>query len=144
MGEPGRALGVDVGQVRVGLAVSDAAGMLATPLDTLPGGRDLPARIAARAQAEGCRTVVVGLPRGMDGQDNAATGRARQLADQLGRHGLEVALWDERLSSVQAERALLGAGQRRARRREVRDQLAAAIILQAWLDARRPLESRER
>lgn len=136
----GRALGVDAGTVRVGLAVSDPDGVVATPLDTVPAGDDvgrLGARIAARARAEGCETVVVGLPRAMSGRDTASTRSARALVDALRSHGVTVEVWDERLSSVEAERALLAAGRRRDRRRDERDRVAATIILQGWLDARR-------
>lgn len=140
----GRALGVDVGTVRVGLAISDPGGVLATPLDTLDGAPDtadgtaaLVARLAERAGAEGCDTVVVGLPRALSGRDTASTAHARAVAEALRSAGLTVELWDERLSSAEAERVLIGAGRRRKERRQTRDRVAAAIILQGWLDARR-------
>lgn len=130
-------LGVDVGTVRVGLARSDDARVVATPLDTVPGGEDLVDRLARRARAEACDTVVIGLPRALSGRDTASTAAARAVAEGLRGCGLVVELWDERLSSAEAERALLDAGRRRAQRREERDRVAAAIILQGWLDARR-------
>lgn len=132
-----RVLGVDVGTVRVGLARSDEQGMVATPLDTLPGGEDLAARLAERARAEGCDTVVVGLPRALSGRETESTRLARDVAEALRGSGLAVELWDERLSSVEAERVLLGAGRRRAQRRRERDRVAAALVLQGWLDAHR-------
>jgi putative Holliday junction resolvase len=148
----GRVLGVDVGSVRVGLAVSDPSGVVATPLATLPvdpPARDeregpgserwaaaLAVRLAAAAREQGCEAVVVGLPRALSGRDTATTALARRVAAAVRELGLTVELWDERLSSVEAERALLGAGRRRAQRREQRDRVAAAIILQNWLDAR--------
>jgi putative Holliday junction resolvase len=132
-----RALGVDVGEVRVGLAVSDPSGLVASPLATIPGGDDLVARLAECARGEACETVVVGLPKGLSGRDTASTKRARDVADGLRAAGLQVALWDERLSSAEAERVLLSAGRRRNQRREERDRVAAAIILQTWLDAQR-------
>jgi putative holliday junction resolvase len=132
-----RVLGVDLGAVRVGLAKSDEARTVATPLDTLAGGGDLVPRLAERARSEGCDTVVVGLPKALSGHDTDSTRAARAVADGLRTAGLAVELWDERLSSAEAERALLGAGRRRARRREERDRVAAAIILQGWLDAHR-------
>lgn len=134
-----RVLGVDVGTVRVGLAVSDPGGVVATPADTLDAADDLEElarRIAGAAADRGCGRVVVGLPRAMSGRDTAAATRARQVADAIARHGLPVDLWDERLSSVQAERVLLDAGRRRQERRAERDRVAAAIILQGWLDSR--------
>jgi putative holliday junction resolvase len=139
-GRPGRVLGVDVGQVRVGLAISDPDRLVATPLDTVPGGADLAARLARRAREESCTAVVVGLPLGLHGRDTPSTTAARSVARALEQEGLDVHLWDERLSSAEAERALLGAGRRRAQRKDARDRVAAAIILQGWLDAtpRRP------
>lgn len=147
-----RALGVDVGTVRVGLAISDPSRVVATPLDTLlvdlPGDDDaawaaaLAVRLATVAGERACETVVVGLPRALSGRDTASTRLARRVADALrsGADGvaasLEVATWDERFSSTEAERVLLGAGRRRAQRRDERDRVAAAIILQGWLDAR--------
>lgn len=132
-------LGVDVGTVRVGLALSDAGGIIATPLSTLPGSddpADVAARIVAAAAEHACDTVVVGLPRALSGRDTASTTQARAVADAVAAAGLEVALWDERLSSVEAERTLIDAGRRRAQRRDERDRVAAALILQGWLDAR--------
>lgn len=133
-----RVLGVDVGTVRVGLAVSDPAGVLATPLETIDAVDDpteLGALLAAAAAEHGCERVVIGLPRGMSGRDTASTVRARAVARAVGDHGPAVSLWDERLSSAEAERVLLSAGRRRSQRRTERDRVAATIILQAWLDA---------
>lgn len=141
-----RALGVDVGAVRVGVAVSDPEGIVATPLRTLDASRaasadqraaQLAARLAGLARAENCETVVVGLPRALSGRDTDSTRMAREVADALEKEGVTVALWDERLSSVEAERLLVRAGRRRAQRRTERDPVAAALVLQGWLDARR-------
>ena len=131
-----RVMGVDVGSVRVGIAVSDQARMVATPHSTIAAGDDLVARLAALARELECQTVVVGLPRGLSGRDTASTQHARAVAKQLLDQGIDVQLWDERLSSVEAERVLLEAGRRRNQRRDERDRIAAAIILQGWLDAR--------
>lgn len=142
----GRVLGVDVGTVRVGLAVSDPAGVVATPVGTIEALEDpgqLAARLAASAAEHGCDTVVVGLPRGLSGRDTASTTHARAVARALGDAPLQVALWDERLSSAEAERVLLEAGRRRAQRRNERDRVAAAIILQGWLDAQPAQRTRE-
>ncbi len=137
---PGRVLGVDVGTVRVGVAVSDPDRLVATPLDTVPGGEDLAVRLVRLAAEEACDTVVVGLPRALSGRDTDSTRVARTVADGVRAAGLRVELWDERLSSVEAERVLLVAGWRRAQRRTERDRVAATIILQGWLDARRTTE----
>jgi putative holliday junction resolvase len=130
-------LGVDVGEVRAGLAVSDPGRVLATPLASVPGGDGLAARVLAAARERGCDTVVVGLPKALSGRDTASTTRARAVAVELGACGLQVHLWDERLSSAEAERMLLAAGRRREQRRRERDPVAAVIILQGWLDAQR-------
>lgn len=144
-----RALGVDLGTVRIGLALSDPGKIIASPHDTLPAGdvesEDWPQQ-AARAIAEVARTqeadtVVIGLPRSLAGRETAGATAARAVADALrATTPATVELWDERLSSVEAERMMIGAGQRRADRRTARDRVAAAIILQGWLQAhgRRP------
>lgn len=130
-------MGVDVGTVRVGVAVSDASGTVATPHSTVPAGDELPAALASLARELSCETVVVGLPKGMSGRDTASTRNARTVAAKLAEQGFDVQLWDERLSSAEAERVLIGAGRRREQRRSERDRVAAAIILQGWLDAHR-------
>ena len=130
-------MGVDVGTVRVGIAVSDSSGTVATPHSTVPGGDDVAARLGDLARELACETVVVGLPKGMSGRDTASTRDARAVAAQLSTQGFDVQLWDERLTSVQAERVLLDAGRRRTQRRQERDRIAAAIILQGWLDAQK-------
>jgi putative Holliday junction resolvase len=132
-----RAIGIDVGTVRVGVALSDPSGTVASPHATVPAGEDLADRLAKLAVELACETVVVGLPKGMSGRDTASTQLAREVASQLAQRGLDVQLWDERLSSAEAERVLLDAGRRREQRRTERDRVAAAIILQGWLDAQR-------
>ena len=140
-----RALGVDLGAVRVGLALSDPSKTIASPFETLPAGDveagDWPQRIAAAiadvARANDVDTIVVGLPRSLAGRETAGASTARRVAAALRAvTAASVELWDERLSSVEAERTLVGAGQRRATRRTTRDRVAAAIILQGWLQAR--------
>ena len=126
---------MDVGTVRVGVAVSDASATVATPHSTLAAGDGLIAALASLAAELSCETVVLGLPKGMSGRDTASTRHAREVGARLAEHGLNVQLWDERLSSVEAERVLIEAGRRRAQRRGERDRVAAAIILQGWLDA---------
>lgn len=132
-----RVLGVDAGEVRIGIALSDPDGVIASPLTTVPAGPGAEARVAELAREHGCQRVVVGLPKGMSNRDTASTQMARRLAKAIQAQGLDVALWDERLSSAEAERVLLGAGRRREQRRDERDRVAAAIILQGWLDAHR-------
>lgn len=140
---PGRRLGVDFGEVRVGVALSDPSGVLATPLVTLnrdrSQGADLDALEALVAEHRVVE-VVVGLPRTLAGRHGpaaeAAAAYARTLAQRLG-DGVPVRLTDERLSTVWAARVLAERGVRGRKQRTVVDQVAAVQILQGWLDARR-------
>jgi putative holliday junction resolvase len=139
----GRRLGVDFGEVRVGVALSDPSGILATPLVTLTRdrsrGTDLDALAALVAEHEVVE-VVVGLPRTLAGRQGpaaqAATEYACALADRLG-DAVPVRLTDERLTTVSAARVLAERGVRGRKQRAVVDQAAAVEILQSWLDARR-------
>lgn len=132
-------LGIDLGRVRIGLAVSDELGLTAQGLPSLGRGRpeaDLGA-IRAVIERERVEAVVVGLPRNMDGSLGPAAQAAEAFAADLRRSlGLPVALWDERLTTRAADRMLVEAGVRRARRRQVVDRVAAALILQGYLDRR--------
>lgn len=133
-------LGLDTGSVRIGLAASDPSGSLASPVATLAARdrRGLWRRLAEEVERRGATRIVVGLPRRLDGSEAEAAGAAREMAEQVGRRtGLRVELWDERLTTVEAERTLISAGMRRARRRETVDAVAASLMLQAWLDAHR-------
>jgi putative Holliday junction resolvase len=141
-----RVLGVDYGARRIGLAVSDDTAMLARPWQTIDAGRT-PAESAAavqRALEEARRvddetaavgSIVVGLPRRLIGDDNEQTQPARQFAEALGQlTGLAVHLQDERLSSHEAE-SRLAVREKDWRRRKARlDAVAAAVILQDYLD----------
>jgi putative Holliday junction resolvase len=126
--------------VRVGLALSDPLGLTAQPYETLErrGDRQDLDRIADHVRRNDVRHVVVGLPLLMSGEEGSraqgARGFATKLAARLG--NVPVDLWDERLTTVQAERALLAGDVRRRRRREVVDRVAAVLILQNWLDSR--------
>ena len=138
----GRRLGVDVGTVRVGVALSDPRGLLATPLATLRrderDGSDLH-RLAELVTEHEVVEVVVGLPRTLAGAEGPAARAARLYADALaGLLGVPVAMSDERLSTVVATRMLRERGVRGRKQRSVIDQAAAVEILQGWLDARRP------
>ena len=138
------ALGLDAGTVRVGVAASDPTGTIATPLTTL-SRRDpqLWQWIRREAAQRGAARIVVGLPRAMSGEEGAAAAAARDFAAEVGRRtGLPVEMWDERLTSVQAERSLVATGMRRRRRREVVDAVAAGLMLQAWLDRSRSTATR--
>ena len=136
---PGVRLGVDVGTVRVGLAASDAAGVLATPVETVRRGRGDLDRIAEVAADRGAVEVVVGLPRSLSGTEGAAAAAAREFATALaGRlSGTPVRLVDERLSTVTATRGMRAAGVSARRGRATVDQAAAVVILQDALDTER-------
>ena len=137
-----RALGLDLGERRVGVAVCDAAGTVATPVETLVRSgdpeRDLRniAELVTEWQAE---IVVVGMPFSLDGGEGPAAAAARAEIDRLERHlAVPVISYDERLTTVIAERRLMEQQMKGSRRRGVVDQVAAAVILQSWLDAGMP------
>lgn len=136
----GRRLGVDVGTVRVGVALSDPNGVLASPLVTLPrdevAGSDI-VRLAELVAEHEVVEVVVGLPRTMAGRRGPAAQLAQSYAAALAERiaPVPVRLADERLSTVAATRALQDSGMRGRRQRAVIDQAAAVAILQTWLDA---------
>lgn len=133
-----RWLGLDVGEKTIGVAVSDDEEVVATPVRTLArrGGQvDLEA-VADVLQELGGGGLVLGLPLDMEGGEGDAALRVRRLGERLeARLGCPVRYWDERFSTVQAERALLEGNMRRARRKRVIDQAAATIILQSFLDS---------
>ena len=128
-------MAVDLGTVRTGVAVSDELGMLAQPWKTLPGGEAaLEAVVSAVAELKPVR-VLVGLPRNMDGTYGPAAEGARAFAAQLEpRVPCPVELWDERLTTVSAQRALRESGRKARDQRGVVDQVAAQFLLQSWLD----------
>jgi putative Holliday junction resolvase len=137
-----RALGIDYGARRIGLALSDATGMLASPWKTIDGGAPQVAadRLSAiarelAADGDGLSAIVVGLPRRLDGSDNDQTPIVRRLAAELARlSGLPVILQDERLSSHEAESRLARRERDWRKRKAKLDAAAAAVILQDYLD----------
>ena len=133
-----RILGVDFGGRRIGLAVADADARVAVPVGAIDrAGVDDPCdAVAEAARARGADAVVVGLPVLMSGAAGAQAKEAREFAALLAeRSGLSVRTWDERLSSVEAERRLREAGGRRKPKPGEQDAMAAALVLQAYLDA---------
>jgi len=138
----GRLLAIDWGEVRIGLARSDESQTLASPVETLtrrPGKRFPMKRfleIVARQEPVG---ILVGLPLTPEGTEHEAAAAARALAASVGaRTGLEVDFWDERMSTARALAAIREQGGRTRGRKEDVDALAAAVLLQHFLDARRP------
>ncbi len=131
-----RIVGLDPGERRVGVAVSDAAGITAQPWGVIDLRRDDLAAVLRRVLDEtGAELVVVGLPVSLAGHEGVAAARARELGATVADiSGLPIEFWDERFTTTVAERALTEAGMRRQRRREVRDKVAAVVMLQSYLD----------
>lgn len=136
-----RVLGIDLGAKRIGVAVSDSSGTVATPLTVIARSRSRRAdhdAIARLVRDEEAEAVVVGLPLNMDGSRGPAAKAAAAEAEVLVTVvGVPVHLHDERLTTVTAERALREAGVRGQDKRSVVDKVAAAVLLQGWLDAGR-------
>ena len=136
-----RALGLDLGSKRIGVAVSDLTGTIASPLTVIQRGRSRRhdhERIAALVREEEAECVVVGMPHSLSGRDGPAAQAARTEASALASVvGVPVETYDERFTTVTANRALAESGVRGQARRQVVDKVAAAVILQSWLDARR-------
>jgi putative holliday junction resolvase len=134
-----RAAALDVGQVRIGVAISDELGALAHPRPPIDA-RDRRAALQALvtfASEEQIDLFLVGLPLDRDGEDGPAARKARAFASQLGQAtGRAVEMFDERFSSVQATRRLREGGNSARRSRVKVDSAAACVMLQAWLDAR--------
>jgi putative Holliday junction resolvase len=135
-----RVLGLDLGTVRIGVAVSDSIGIIASPHSVIRRGEDHGAdhaAIAAIVSELEVGRVVVGLPLSMDGSVGPAAEAALEEIDELGdRLAVPVEPYDERLTTVSAERSLREGGVRGRSRRDVIDKVAAAVILQSWLDGR--------
>ena len=131
-------LALDLGDARIGLAVSDELGITAQPLGYLASTSkraDLHA-IAMLVEEREVTRVVVGYPLLLSGEEGSRACEARETAERLRKTlVVPVELWDERLTTAQAERELVGDGVRRSRRRKVIDSLAAVLILQSWLGA---------
>ncbi len=134
-----RIAALDVGEARIGVAVSDELGITAQPIGVV---RRVGGQADLRALDEllgpyAPERLVVGLPLGMSGTEGTQAARVRAFAERAGAHlGLPVEFWDERLTTVAAERALLEADLSRRRRREVVDKVAASLILQSYLASR--------
>jgi putative Holliday junction resolvase len=137
-----RSLGLDVGDKRTGVAISDPQGILASPLTVL-ASKDEDAVIdevlkLVEQYEAGC--IVVGLPYSLDGNLSLQANKVTAFADKLSQRGLNIQLWDERLSTIAANRLMTEAGTKRDKRKQQRDALAAAFILQGFLDSLRDKE----
>lgn len=137
-----RAVALDIGTRRIGVALSDSGGTVATPYEvvTRSGDRSVDhRRIAALVEEAGAEVVVVGLPLSLDGSAGPAAQAILAEVDELrGVLPVSIVTWDERLSTVEAERSLRAMRVRKGRHRQVVDQVAATVILQSWLDAGQP------
>ncbi len=132
-----RALGIDFGIKRVGLALSDPTGTLCSPYKTIDrtSRQALFDELLEIIQKETVEAVVVGLPLSLDGEDTLTTRQARNFAESLGRRtDVPIHLWDERLSSAEAEMELEMAGVFGSKRKKALDSQAAVIILRSWIE----------
>ncbi len=136
-----RILAIDYGSQRIGLALSDPTGSLARPLPFVPakGDAKLARELAALAQREQAELILLGLPRNMDGSHGEAAEKVRAFAAEMGKAtAIRIQLVDERLSTVQAGRQLHDAGRNAREQKGKIDSVAAAVLLQSYLDTRAP------
>ena len=130
-----RVLGLDLGTVRVGVALSDPLGMTAQPLEVIER-HTLIARVRELVAEHEVTRVIVGLPLQLDGKVGQAAQSAKAAAKELqAALSVPVQLWDERMTTAAAQRMLIGANVRRDKRKQTVDRVAAALILQSYLDA---------
>jgi putative Holliday junction resolvase len=132
----GRVLGLDVGGRRIGIAVSDELGMIASPVGFVERGSRDRSEIRALLERYGATKLVAGLPAGLSGREGPQAADVRTYAEALANDlGVPLEFWDERLTTTIAERSLIATGTRRDKRRARVDAIAAAVMLQGYLDA---------
>ncbi|MEN3004410.1 Holliday junction resolvase RuvX [Dehalobacterium formicoaceticum] len=133
-----RIMGLDVGERTIGIAVSDPLGWTAQGVDTIRRKGDLKEdldHLKLVLDEYGVEEIVVGLPKNMNGTLGPSAVRAQEIADVIAQEtGLPIKMWDERLSTMAAEKTLLEGNVSRAKRKKVIDKMAAVIILQSYLD----------
>ena len=141
-----RKLGLDVGDKTIGVAVSDEMGIIADGITTIErvGIKKDTGKVLDYIKEYGCDTIVIGLPLKLDGTDSPQTEKVREFKQKLenklkgsGMNHIKVEFYDERLTTVMAERVLIEADMRRNKRKEIIDRQAAIIILQSYLDSNR-------
>ncbi len=133
-----RILSLDPGTKRIGIAVSDELKMIAQPLEFIPAEpfADVVARLKRLVQEKAVELILVGMPRNMDGTYGPAATRVQEFVAALENAiPLRIKTWDERLTSAQANRILLAGNVRRDKRKQKVDKMAAAILLQSYLDS---------
>jgi len=132
-------LGLDLGEKRIGVAVSDESGQIALPLATLSGDQppcEIIADILNLADQHEAERIVIGMPTSLSGEAGPAAQKTAQFARALAAEtSLQVITWDERLTTALAEKAMISANVRRQKRRQKIDKVAATLILQNYLDA---------
>lgn len=135
----GRRIAIDVGDVRIGVAVSDPAGMIATPVETVAAGKQAMDRLAAIVAEFEPVECVVGLPLSLSGREGPAAAKVRAFAGRLAERisPVPIRLFDERLSTITADSLLRHSAKSGAKKRSVIDQAAATVILQTALDTER-------
>ena len=132
-----RVLAVDLGSVRIGVAVSDPTGVLASPYEVVRRDGGEYARLRTIVSETGAERVIVGMPLSLDGTRRAAAlAVAAEIDDLRALLGVDIETWDERFTTVTAHRGMAAAGKRSKARRQTVDAAAAAVLLQSWLDAR--------
>ena len=132
----GKIVGLDVGDVRIGIAVCDEMRLIASPHSVYRREKTA-AEIKKLLEESGAERLVMGFPRNMDGSIGFQAQKVQALAEQLANAGLNIAFQDERLTTVTAERALIEGGMHRQERKGTVDKVAAAVILQQYLDTLR-------
>lgn len=133
---------LDIGDVRIGVAVSDPTGTIASPVEVIRrvGWNPDVQRIKSICDRYGTNRILSGLPLNMDGTEGFQAGKVRDFCAQLEKAGLSVIFQDERLTTVSAEEALIEGGLSRSGRKQVVDKIAASVILQQWLDSQKNKE----
>lgn len=143
-----RAVGLDLGDRRIGVSLSDTEGTVALPYDVVERTGDTPGdhrRLAALVDEAEADVVVVGLPLSLDGSEGPAVRKVRAEVELLSTvFDVPIVTWDERLSTVEASRSLRAAGVSARAQRAVIDKVAASVILQGWLDHRSNGQDRDR
>lgn len=130
-----RLIGLDVGESRIGVALSDPLGKTAQPLETVARDEESVRRLADLVAETGAGTIVVGLPLLLDGSEGRQAGLVRQFADELARAvEVPVVFTDERLTTRQAQGVLAAGKVKRGKKREATDRIAAALILRTYMD----------
>jgi putative Holliday junction resolvase len=130
-----RVLGVDYGDRRIGVALSDPSGTFARPFEVVAGEKEFLERLGPWIESEEIGLVVLGLPLNMDGSHGPKSEQVQGFKERLvARHGVEVRLWDERLTTAEADRYLRLSGLSAQKRRQRIDKVAAQVLLQSYLD----------